>query len=410
METPMKDRILFVDDEPNILQGIQRMLRPMRNEWEMVFVDGGEKALDIMKRAPANVVVSDMRMPGMDGAALFEKLREIQPDAVRIILSGFADQESVFRTIGPAHQYIAKPCDSDTLVKGIGRALKLRNILSEPTLRTLISGMGSLPTPPHQLSELLRELNSEEGSAEHVAAIIMHDVAMTATILKLTNSSFFSLATEVTSPLQAVRLLGFDTIKSVVLVGGLFSQVQPTGEFERKSETLSNRSLFIGSLAKAIAKDANSDKQVAEHAFIAGALSHIGTLLLMSRVSDNFREACELAESKDIDITTAEKTVMKAAHAEIGAYLLGLWGFTNPIVEAVAYHHAPGELPHKGITSLLCVHVAQELARPLDSVDPPALPSKSHLDIDYLRESGVEGKLNGWRKIALDLKEKIELT
>ena len=66
MKSTMK-RILFVDDEPKVLEGIQRMLRPMRHEWDMVFAQSGQEALSILAEQPADVVVSDMRMPRMDG-------------------------------------------------------------------------------------------------------------------------------------------------------------------------------------------------------------------------------------------------------------------------------------------------------------------------------------------------------
>src|SRR5450755_4506465 len=102
--------LLFVDDEPNVLQGLQRQLRPMRNEWDMHFVENGQKALDFMAAQPVDIVVSDMMMPGMDGAQLLSEVVRRHPQTVRLILSGHAEREAVLRLVGPAHQYLSKPC------------------------------------------------------------------------------------------------------------------------------------------------------------------------------------------------------------------------------------------------------------------------------------------------------------
>jgi DNA-binding NtrC family response regulator len=101
--------ILFVDDEPNVLQGLQRMLRHMRADWDMRFVDSGHAALDAMENERFDAVVTDMRMPGMDGAELLAEVRRRDSGVVRVILSGYSDAESVMRTVGPAHQFLAKP-------------------------------------------------------------------------------------------------------------------------------------------------------------------------------------------------------------------------------------------------------------------------------------------------------------
>ena len=86
-------RILFVDDEQRILDGLRRLLRDKRAEWEMVFVDGGSKALEQLRASPFDIVITDMRMPGMDGATLLTHVKEEFPDVVRLVLSGCSDPE-----------------------------------------------------------------------------------------------------------------------------------------------------------------------------------------------------------------------------------------------------------------------------------------------------------------------------
>ena len=109
----MSKRILFVDDEENILQGLRRLLRPLRKEWEMRFASDGHTALKMLEESPCDVLVSDMRMPGMNGVRLLEEVRARYPDTIRIVLSGQADRETTLAAVGPAHQYLNKPCDAE---------------------------------------------------------------------------------------------------------------------------------------------------------------------------------------------------------------------------------------------------------------------------------------------------------
>lgn len=112
-------RILFVDDEQKILEGLRRRLHPMRHEWKMTFVTSGAEALETLMACPFDVVVSDMRMPGMDGAQLLAEVMRSYPKVVRIILSGYSDQEQLLKAEGSAHQFLPKPCETDAIKAAI---------------------------------------------------------------------------------------------------------------------------------------------------------------------------------------------------------------------------------------------------------------------------------------------------
>ncbi|MFQ5618107.1 MAG: HDOD domain-containing protein [Rhodospirillales bacterium] len=411
----MKRRLLFVDDEENVLDGLRRMLRSTSAQWDMVFVDSGEKALAAMEKAPFDVVIADMRMPGMDGAQLLGEVQRRYPDTARIILSGYAEKESVLRTVGPTHQYLAKPCDQDMMINVIERVLGLRTLLASEGLRRLVSGLKTLPTPSAVYFELLEELDSPEGSAAAVAEIIAGDIALTSQILRLVNSAYFALPTKATTPLQAVQLLGLETIKSVVLSAGVFSQYLGDKELASTLETLNRRCLAIGSVAKAIAEAENLDSFVAEHARCAGVLSHIGTLLLVATWPSKFRKVVSFLEKtavadtgagqQAIGIAEAEQQVFHADHAALGAYLLGLWGFSGPIIEAVAYHHEPRRSHCPEVNALTAVHAAQYLTREDRAEMDPREMAVPSLDREYLAEVGVLDRLPAWEEIAGSFKQ-----
>lgn len=402
----MKYRILFVDDEVNILKGLKRMLRGMRGEWEMAFAESGKKALEMMNKVPIDVIVSDMRMPEMDGSQLLNEVRKRHPETARIILSGYSKKESVLRTVGPAHQYLAKPCDGKTLAKTISGALGLRGLLRSEELRGLVSGLDSLPTPPNVFFNLLEELNSSKSSAASIAEILSHDIAMTTQILKLTNSAFFALPMEITSIQKAVQLLGMETIRALTLLAGFFTRFEGNTEAKLVLDRLSKRSISLGTLAMEIAREENFDKVEADRACCAGTLSHVGTLLLITKWPDRFQKAVSLVESEELGIIEAERQIFGASHAELGAFLLGLWGFNDPIVEAVAYHHNPSHSARQERGILMALHVAQYLAKSDGMLEDEEEMLGASLDLQYLEQLDMIDRLPAWRKIHLDIKKR----
>lgn len=396
----MSAKIIFVDDELHVLDGLRRMLRSVSKEWDLRFAESGEAALAMLEQQPADVIVSDMRMPRMDGAELLRKVKEKYPGSVRIILSGYADEEAILRTVGPAHQYLAKPCDSKLLISTINRALGLRKYLASPEIQRLVASVERLPTLPKTYFELTECLQSPNASAAAVAKIIEKDVAMLAQTLKLTNSAYFGLPTTVESPLQAVRLLGYETIRSLVLMIGLFDQFKGDPHVESVIGRLSERSNSIGAVAKSICQYEKTSPVTADHAFTAGLLSHVGTLVMLANERKRFLKAMEITENGEGGIVVAEKKIFGMSHAGIGAYLLGLWGFNDPIVESVAFHHEPMSFGHPQFSALSAVHAAQFLTH--CSLDDARAGNfrLGYIDLDYFHDLGLDDHLDEWAKIA----------
>jgi DNA-binding NtrC family response regulator len=142
-ESKIKKRILFVDDERKVLDGLQRMLRSMRSEWEMESAISGQEALEILEGKPFDAVVTDMRMPGMDGRQLLEQVKNLHPQVVRIILSGYTDKDLILNSVGLTHQFLSKPCDPEALKTTIARACAMRLLLEDESLISVISKIES---------------------------------------------------------------------------------------------------------------------------------------------------------------------------------------------------------------------------------------------------------------------------
>ena len=398
-----RPRVLFVDDEISVLDGLRRKLSLQEEHWQMLFASSGGAALEIMERQPVDVVVADMRMPGMDGAALLGEVRRRFPATIRFILSGFADRESLLRTLLPTHQYFAKPCDMDALVRTVGRALAVRQRLHSPELQAMLTGSAAIPTFPRALMELFEEIQSRSGSVAEVARIVASDVGLTAQMLRLVNSSYFSLPSRVSDVLQAVHLLGFELVRSVAVVSGVFGLLQTAGVDMDPIQDIEELSLATGTIARRIAQHEGMDKGNVDQVQCAGMLAHIGSLFLFAnRPREMVTLQRELGRTGE-DIISAERRHFGASHAELGGALLRLWGFSDQVVEAVLYHHQPTE---GGIFCADClgpigiVHVAQRLAGIRAEEDLADNSWKTGLDLDYLTRVGAVERLDIWAKDA----------
>ena len=398
----MKKTILFVDDDPNILDGLRRMLHPMRKEWDMAFAQSGHEALELMAQKPFHVIVSDMRMPRMDGAALLSEVMRRYPQTVRFVLSGQSEGETIFHSVGTTHQFLAKPCDAETLKACVDRAFALRDVLSNESLETFISRITALPSLPKAYTRLTEELRSPDASISTVGKIIETDMAMTAKVLQLTNSAFFGVRRDVSSVTQAVSLLGLDTIKSLVLMVGVFSQASaarlPAGF---SLDALWRHSMAVGACSQAISKTEDAGKEVISDACTAGLLHDSGMLVLAVNRPDAYGQILDIVRSKNLSLTKAEQAAFGCTHAQVGAYLLGIWGLPDSIVEAVAFHHYPSQCGARAFGPLAAVHAANALEHEAQGSDGGgATPT---LDIEYLRQCGLEARIAVWRETCLSV-------
>ncbi len=395
-----KKKIVFVDDEPNILDGLRRMLRSLRAEYDMYFAAGGREALELMAKDRFDVVISDMRMPGMDGAQLLEIIQKEHPHTIRIMLTGQADEASILRTVGVVHQFLAKPCDPEKLKTILIKTSALQDILSDGRLKDLISQIGALPSLPTVYAKLQKAIARADVDIAEVVEIIEQDIAMSAKVMQLVNSAFFGIYNRVESPGRAVTLLGIDTIKILVLGVETFSQVMIPKEIFQ-IDMLWSHSLTVGKVAKAIAGHETEDKDIISSAFLAGMLHDIGKLILVSQLPEQYRQVIDLTREQMISLSEAEQAIYGASQSAVGAYLVGLWGFSSPIVEAIGFHHSLNKYPANTFTPALAVHVANVLYyrnRPDELVG-----RGPDLQLQVIERLALQDRVADWARICTEI-------
>jgi putative nucleotidyltransferase with HDIG domain len=428
-------RILFVDDIPGAAQQLKEEIRPMCHEWETEFAVSGEEALNLMTKSPFDVVVSNMHMPGMNGVELLGTVMERYPETVRIIHAELSDPDIVLRSAKSAHQFLMKPCSAETMRYTIERACKLQDLLRSETLRKIVAGIKKLPSLPQLYNLIIAEMQSPDASLKKVGHIISQDVSMSAKILQLVNSAYFGLPQKITDPRQAAVYLGMDTLKALVLSIHVFSSFKEDSEFFWFSlADMQKRSIMVGRLAGDIARAEMADGKVVEEALVAGILHDIGRLIML-KIPEQCRMVMDFIERTGCDLIEAEYTVMKTSHAELGAYLLGLWGIPDNIVEAVAFHHNPSKLldnvfikPEesynkdtgkagsddkdsklrsakkllKEFTALTAVHVANSLL--MQESSSPGTTDFPYVDMSYLGKLNLKEKLPEWMELCNKVK------
>lgn len=340
------------------------MLRCRRDEWDMHFCESGPAALQRLADSPIDVVVTDMRMPGMDGAELLTQVCRLYPDTVRIILSGHSDQEMTLRALGPAHRYLAKPCNPSLLTDAITSSLDLHASACSTEVRRLIESIDSLPTLPEVYVELVNEANNPAACIQSAGQIIAQDLGLSAKILQLVNSSFFGLPVRVSDVPHAVALLGLGVVRPLVLSTSALGQFVGRELGGISLGWLTHHSMQIAITARELAVSGIGALTPEETSdiFLGGLLHDLGRLILAQHRPDEYARIVAEVTDRPERLADLEIAAFGASHAEIGGQLFQLWGLPATVVEAVSLHHAPSRSRSATFSSLTAIHAAEALA------------------------------------------------
>lgn len=392
-------RILFVDDEQRILDGLQALLRRYRKKWEMHFVCGGQAGLDVLATAPFDVAVSDIRMPHMDGAEFLTRVQAQYPDVVRIVLSGQTEPHVSKRLVNIAHQFLAKPCDAEKLCEVIEGTMAIRGLLQHPELRVLVNSLGHLPSAPLIYQRVVRLLQSDRGDLTELADLLQEDVALAAKVLQVANSAFFGLPQKISGVTQAVSYLGTETVKALVLsveVGATLGEIRPVRGLDL--DRVRQRDLMAATVARRFLKD----KDEGDAAFTAALLQNTGLVILASRRSEQLQQMVDEAIELRCPLVDVERRTLGLSHTELGAFLLGLWGLPAPVVNAVLHHQSPSRSLESRFDPCGAVHVAAALCGQSSQGGPEdvLVPTMDTRYLAALRKGGMKVDIQAWRHLA----------
>ncbi|HET9655294.1 MAG TPA: HDOD domain-containing protein [Kineosporiaceae bacterium] len=365
--------VLFVDDEPWIVSGLGRVLHQAHPGWRALFATSGDEALSLLADTRVDVIVVDMRMPGMNGIELLAAVQSYHPEVARLVLSGYADRDLLIASAGPAQQFLPKPIDADSLIAAVNRVLRLNNLVDDPALRDRLGGVSALPKPPEVYRRITEITEDPDYELDDVIDVISSDLATTAEVLRLVNSAYFGLLTRVDSVAQAVGLLGVQIVQALAVADSVFrtGPVTPPG---LDAAELTRHGLAVATTARRIAQSEEWPDDAVSHMFIAGLLHQIGLPVLAAAHPERWQAVRGLAPT---DLWAEDD--LWAGHfgcsvTQASAFLLGLWEFPDGVVHAVADQPAG---PNASPAAHLLTYARHCVREPV--TDFPA-PSDGYLD------------------------------
>lgn len=387
-------RLLIVAGNAQESKDLQAMLASLKSSWEVECISDAETALTRMAVSLPDVVVSDLRLPKMDGAAFLKAVCDRHPGVARIVLSSQYELSGAVRAIPVAHQFLLKPCDLGSLRVAIERATSLSNVLGNKLLASIVGSVKDLPVLPRTYLALRDKLMDPEASARDVVKIVEQDVGISAKILQLVNSALFGVPREIASVSTAVSYLGIGMMQKLVLSEEVFRIFEGVAVIPRFSmEEVHVHSQLTARIASKIPAPVDIHSAV----MVAGMLHDVGKLLMAMKSPKHFARAVSGAREERRPLFEIEEELMGVSHAEVGAYLLALWGLPTPVVEAVAHHHRPMRVPQDRLDAVGIVHIANCLAHrhPFRAEDEGA-PPHQELRAEYLADLGVLDKIDEW--------------
>lgn len=368
----------------------------MKNAWEMEFAHGSAEGLEQIEKSNFDIVFADLNMPGMGGIDFLKALQTRCPLALRVIFSSYADKQSILDCAGLVHQFLPKPFDRESLISTIERAKMIASIPPDSSIRQRISELEGIPSVPKLYQELVNHLRSSNNSVDDIGNIVSQDIGMTLQILKLVNSAYFGLPEPTSNVTRAIAHLGVETVKYLALAVGVFSQFESKKLGGISLDVLWHHSTRTAATSKSIASMETRDRRIIEDAAAAGLLHDVGKLVLASNYPDRYETVGRLSYLKQIEWIIEERNVFGFDHAEVGRYLMALWGLPAPIVDAVGFHHYPTKSEQSNFTALTAVHAANHLVQTRRQTRGGVAPPQ--IDHLYLAKTCNPNSLERWRE------------
>jgi HD-like signal output (HDOD) protein/CheY-like chemotaxis protein len=389
-------RILVADSDVKVADEFRSALG---TAWVVVGSTSGPAALAVIQSEPCDVIVVDIDVPGLSGVEVLDLVRIAHPRTIRFLAATENHKERAMDHVAGGDQFLAKPYDTATLKATVERYLAADNGIISNSMRELIGRIRAFPTIPSLYLEVVAALNNPDATTAEVGAIVAKDMAMTTQLLQMLNSAYFSFPRTITDPSEAVGLLGFETVKSLVMSVKLRSQYDKIKPVYFSIDSVWRHSTNVARTAKDIAMLETGDNALAAASFTAGLLHDLGKVILAANFDGQYSGAHAIARKNQLPLCDVESDIFGANHGQIASYLFGLWGMPAPVMEAAAQHHHPQRAGNKGFTALTAVHVANALEYEGNPVvdDLPV----SMIDMSYLAELGLADRLPDWRN-ALD--------
>ena len=340
MAKEMKEQILLVDDEKQILNALQRTF--YGKGYRILAASSGAQALKIMEEEQVDLIISDVRMPHMNGYELLKIVKKKYPSTIRVILSGYTDSALIVKIQREslAKRYLYKPWKNQEILKIAEQLFRVEKILKDKNLLEFINKIEYLPSTGMIYNKVNTQIQKDV-SIDEIAKVIESDQSIAAKILQVANSAMYGLKTG--SVQQAISYLGLNNVKYIILSAITFNNVKGKANLRLNNDInmLWKHSVSTNQILTSLYRGIFG-KKIPEIYSSLGLLHDIGKVVLITNFVDRYMKAAEsIKDKKDKIYYYEQMSFTDVSHEEIGAYLLNWWELPNGLVEAVLYHHKP---------------------------------------------------------------------
>lgn len=386
----------MIDRDAELADGLRKHLASLQRDGRVRLAADRDQAMIELDGGRYDAVVCVIDSTGVDGWEVLSHIHASAPTTVRIAVA--RDVQTTLPVISTAHRFVPSPAGPTDVLDVVDRCCNLQGLLVSPSVARLVGSVGTLPSLPHLYAQLIQMLADPEIGLRDLATVVERDTPIAARILQVANSAFFGLPRQVRTIEQALNFVGINTVKSLVLATEVFRSFSADDQVVRiPLDEMQDHALLAANIARRLP----ADRETAEEAFTAALLHDVGKLILAARLPQEFLENCAASEEQQRPIEEIEEERYGVSHAEIGAYLLALWGLPETIVEAVANHHAPMRVAHDAFELLDAVHLANHLAGELDGGACASFPDAA-LDPQYVDALHLGERIPEWRAMAAE--------
>lgn len=362
---PAMRTILLVDSDSAALATLVQSLKKLKPDWNILQASTAASALELLTGSVVDCFITEAQLEDSDCFDVLSQVQLLYPATVRFTISDDPNKEIVLENARANHRFLNKSVDVAVIASSIECSLYLHAELSDEQLGLRMRRTTSLPSLPEVYQNMMGELATPHSSLLNVGRIVEKDAALTATVLKIVNSTFYGLSQRVDSVAQAVALLGVHLIKNIALTAKVFSIFSGSTKDLRRLARLNDDACTLGALANQFARHARLSRSTVDHSQIAGMLANVGDL---------------------IDLVSDEESIGDTGHISnelLGAYLLKDWMMPDAVVEAVAlqYESLPGHC--EGTSPLVILHAVRYLQKKYTKISDT---TQLHACSEYLGE------------------------
>ncbi|HOP49334.1 MAG TPA: HDOD domain-containing protein [Ignavibacteriales bacterium] len=328
-------KLLIVDDEQPILSALKSLLR--KENYDIYTVDNPKEAIKLLFTDKFDIVISDMRMPEINGIALLEKAADFNPNSYRIILSGYEDRNIVFGAIasGYAHAYMMKPWEDQFLKDVLSRSAKIVENVVKVDNKILLSKLNSLPTESKFSEYISNIINDEDISIDKLSEMIVKSPAILSKLLHLSNSVYIGSIGRITTAKEAIHFLGINYVVTLLnsfeFINSFYNTLPPIIKFFLDSwlEISSKRAKIVEMI---IQSNESSTKNERDLSVIVAMFWDLAILIEACLFPDHFIKILDNNYK-----VTRENALKKFGDNFyfLGTLLLEIWNFPYIIIEHI---------------------------------------------------------------------------